>query len=179
MGWRQTALLKEPQLHYLIRRPILLSSGCGVRPGHQRCPAASPATLWVARARPLCYELRPRRAPHAPLKRRPRRGRRFCESRYSLSTYNSSPPAESSNELRRVAALRLPGGAADCATRWVARTPPPAPPKSAKFGLSPIPPRGAPRLGDRAGGSATRTILPPNSPPHSQKFVLGTPPPHR
>ena len=64
--------------------PILLSSGCGVRPGHQRCPAASPATLWVARAQPLCYELRPRRAPHAPLKRRPRRGRRFCESRYSL-----------------------------------------------------------------------------------------------
>ena len=55
-------------------------------------------------------EVRPRRAPHAPLKRRSRRERRFLkESRYSLLTYSSSPPAESSNELRRVAALRLPG----------------------------------------------------------------------
>ncbi len=68
------------------------------------------AVLRTARAqpihRPVC-RVRPRRAPHAPLKRRPRRGRRFCESRYSLSTYNSSPPAESSNELRRVAARRV------------------------------------------------------------------------
>ncbi len=47
--------------------------------------------------------------PSRRLKRRCARGRRFCESRYSLLTYSSSPPAESSNELRRVAALRLPG----------------------------------------------------------------------
>ena len=88
--------------------PILSGSGCGVRPGHQRCPAASPATLRVARARPLPlrYEVRPRCAPLAPLKRRPRRGRRFSESRYSLSAYSSSPPAVSSNELRRVAVRR-------------------------------------------------------------------------
>ncbi len=62
-------------------RPILVS-GCGIRPGHQRCPAASPAVLRTAKARPI----RPRRAPHVPLMRRPRRGRRFpSESRYSLS----------------------------------------------------------------------------------------------
>ncbi len=53
-------------------------------------------------------EVRPRRAPHAPLKRRSRRERRFLtESRYSLLTYSSSPPAESSNELRRVAVRRV------------------------------------------------------------------------
>ncbi len=52
--------------------------------------------------------IRPRRAPLAPLKRRPRRGRRFLsEPRYSLSTYSSSPPAESSNELRQVTAHRV------------------------------------------------------------------------
>ncbi len=44
------------------------------------------ATLEVARATPLCYEIRPRRASPAPLKRRCARGRRFLsESRYSLS----------------------------------------------------------------------------------------------
>ncbi len=31
------------------------------------------------------FQIRPRRAPHAPLWRRSRRGRRFCESLYSLS----------------------------------------------------------------------------------------------
>ncbi len=52
--------------------------------------------------------VRPRRAPLAPLKRRSRRERRFLsESRYSLLTYSSSPPAESSNELRRVAVRRV------------------------------------------------------------------------
>ena len=40
---------------------ILSGSGCGVRPGHQRCPAASPATLRVAKTRPFC-KIRPRRA---------------------------------------------------------------------------------------------------------------------
>ena len=38
----------------------------------------------------------------------PIRGRRFLsEPRYSLSTYSSSPPAESSNELRQVTAHRV------------------------------------------------------------------------
>ena len=47
--------------------PNLSGSGCGVRPGHQRCPAAGPATLRVAEAphpftAPFC-SIRPRRAP--------------------------------------------------------------------------------------------------------------------
>ncbi len=72
------ARLCEPQLHCLIRRPILSGSGCGVRPGHRRCPAAGPAVLRTAKARPLPlrYEVRPRRAPLAPLWRRCARGRR-------------------------------------------------------------------------------------------------------
>ena len=61
------------------------------------------------------------------------------ESRYSLSVLTvrrQRRAATSSDELQPPH-----GMAANCATRWVARTPPPAPPKSAKFGLSPIPPR--------------------------------------
>ena len=46
------ARLCEPQLHCLIRRPILSGSGCGVRPGHRRCPAAGPAVLRTAKAQP-------------------------------------------------------------------------------------------------------------------------------
>ncbi len=33
-------------------RPILSGAGCGVRPGHRRCPAASPAALRAAKAWP-------------------------------------------------------------------------------------------------------------------------------
>ena len=33
--------------------PILWGSGCGVRPGHRRCPAASPAALRAAEAQPI------------------------------------------------------------------------------------------------------------------------------
>ncbi len=50
---------------------------------------------------PFC-EVRPRRAPHAPLMRRPRRGRRsLAESRYSLSAYSSSLPAGAQPSLRK------------------------------------------------------------------------------
>ena len=44
--------------------------------GPPRPKASVRATQRVARARPLCYEVRPRRAPLAPLMRRCARGRR-------------------------------------------------------------------------------------------------------
>ncbi len=58
-------------------------------PGGPKAQRAGPAAQRAARApHPFTApfsEVRPRRAPHAPLMRRSRRGRRFCESRYSLS----------------------------------------------------------------------------------------------
>ncbi len=150
--------------------PILSGSGCGVRPGHRRCPAASPATLRVARARPLCYEVRPQRAPLAPLKRRPRRGRRFSESRYSLSAYSSSPPAVSSNELRRVAVRRA---------GW-RRTARPVGSQEQHLLHHPNPsvsacrpsPRAAKPLGDKAGGLKVARAT-PHSQPKYVELVLG------
>ena len=65
------------------------------------------------------------------------------------------PAGPKSNvELRASAA----GGFGPRDPKGVARTPPPAPPKSAKFGLSP--PRAASPLGDRAGSSKNRKSTP-------------------
>ncbi len=44
--------------------PILWGSGCGVRPGHRRCPAAGPAALRAAKAQPM---IQPQSKPHARL----------------------------------------------------------------------------------------------------------------
>ena len=86
-----------------------------------------------------------------------RQGRRFEEPRYSLSAYSSSPPAESSNELRRVAARRV-------GWRRTARLKEPQaynPIHHLKLSVSacrPLP-RGAPRLGDKAGGSKSHKSI--------------------
>ena len=71
--------------HHPTHRPFI-TTFCRVRPvAHPpealRAWATRPATQRVARARPLCDEVRPRRAPHAPLMRRSRRGRRFLWNR--------------------------------------------------------------------------------------------------
>ena len=58
-----------------------------------------PAPLKVARVQPI----RPRRAPHAPLMRRPRRGRRFHESRYSLS-----PQSPANGSAQSTAQIQAP-----------------------------------------------------------------------
>ena len=58
--------------------------------------------------RPFC-EVRPRRAPHAPLKRRPRQGRRFLkESRYSLSV-QADEACGAQNELHELRASAAGG----------------------------------------------------------------------
>ncbi len=88
--------------------------------GGPKAQRAGPAAQRAARARPLCYEVRPQRAP---LKRRPRRGRRFCESRYSLSVLTvrrQRRAATSSDELQPAAwgggGLRDPLGRKNSAT---------------------------------------------------------------
>ncbi len=99
--------------------------------------------------------------------RRPRRVARFLsEPRYSLSTYSSSPPAESSNELRRVAALPLPG-------RRTARI---KEPQKHDQELSPILSCSACRLGDKAGdpkGSQEHCPSPRHLPRQNSRPILG------
>ncbi len=53
--------------------------------GEASGPRGSANRKSTAYSPPNSPPVRPRRAPLAPLKRRSRRGRRFCESRYSLS----------------------------------------------------------------------------------------------
>ena len=75
--------------------------------------AANYAALRVAKATPFTasgYRVRPRRAPLAPLMRRSRRGRRFSESRYSLSAYSSSPPAGSATSPDELQSAAWDGG---------------------------------------------------------------------
>ena len=96
---------------FLIHRPICRVRPVAHPPSGKAAGRRGRRPFRVARARPIhrpFWEVRPRRASPAPLMRRPRRVARFLsEPRYSLSTYSSSPPAESSNELRRVAARRV------------------------------------------------------------------------
>ena len=70
MGWRRTARPKGSQKpnqqistkHEQRFSLILSGSGCGVRPGHQRCPAAGPAVRRTAKARSTA---RPKSKPRA------------------------------------------------------------------------------------------------------------------
>ncbi len=83
--------------------------------GGPKAQRAGPAVLRTAKARPKAQpKTRPKSvgfglSPTPPPRRSApgRQGQRFEEPRYSLSAYSSSPPAESSNELRRVAVRRV------------------------------------------------------------------------
>ena len=88
--------------------PILSGSSCGVRPGHRRCPAASPAARRTAKATPFSdgFGLSP--TPPSG-KAAGRTGRRFCESRYSLSYQipaQSSSPCSAQRSTKTVSGFR-------------------------------------------------------------------------
>ena len=82
--------------------------------GGPKAQRAGPAVLRTAKARPKAQpKTRPKSVGFGLSPTPPsgfaagRQGQRFEEPRYSLSAYSSSPPAESSNELRRVAVRRV------------------------------------------------------------------------
>ena len=83
---RSTARPNPPPVyHHILSGSACRPSPRAAKPLGDRAGDLKVATI-PAPALPQFCRVRPRRAPHAPLMRRPRRGRRFREeSRYSLS----------------------------------------------------------------------------------------------
>ena len=129
--------------------PILLSSGCGVRPGHRRCPAASPAILRAAEAQPKAKpKARPKVQPHsvgfglrAPgVGRRPS-ARRPGGSKNRKGTTNSSAQRGAKTDYgfraqRTSTPQNSPQFSAPCPPRCGSAFAPPVPLGTRKMGVS-------------------------------------------